>query len=95
VAAATYLAEQQAEIPRRRRRRRIIGAVCVAAAAAVGFLAVAVLWPNPNQQLLRDMPVLEDLDELRHVFSPKEENVEFLRLLRHKGLFVKDASDES
>lgn len=93
MAAADDLARQQSEIPRRRRRQWWIGAGCILGAALAGFLAVAWLWPDPNRQLLQDLPVLEDLDELQHVFN-KDDDIAFLRLLQQEGLFVADAPDE-
>ncbi len=95
VKAAEELAEQQAEIPRRRRRRSWIGAVALAASAAAGFVAVMLFWPNPNRQLLEDLPVLEDLDELQRVFSKDEKDLHFLRLLHERKLFAKDTADDS
>ncbi len=52
------------------------------AAAAAGFLAVAALAPDPNRQLLEDLPVLLRFDEYRQVDS-----LEFLRLLRKEEVF--------
>ena len=79
---------EKSEAPRRRRRWRMTFIVCFFAAAATGFAAVALFVPNPNRQLLDDLPVLERFDEYRHV-----ESVEFLRLLRDKGLFSKNDAD--
>jgi anti-sigma factor RsiW len=95
VKAAQDLAEHQAEIPRRRRRRWLWGTGVLAASGLAGFLAVALFWPSPNRELLEDLPVLEDLDELQHVFNKEDKDLEFLRLLQHHKLFVKDAADES
>ena len=95
VSAGDDLAQQQAGIPQRRRRRRLVGAAGLAAAAAAGFLAVALGWPNPNRQVLEDLPLLEDLDEYQHVFSKDDEDIRFLHLLYENKLFVKDAADES
>jgi hypothetical protein len=94
VHAAEELVQQQAEIPRRRRRRWLIGAGVLAAAAVAGFVAVALVWPSPNRQILKDLPVLEDLDEFQHVFN-KGDDARFLRLLYDRKLFVKDAADDS
>jgi hypothetical protein len=52
------------------------------AALAGGFFTVVRLAPDPNRQLLEDLPVLENLDEYRQV-----DDIEFLRLLRAAGLF--------
>jgi anti-sigma factor RsiW len=83
------LSRQRAEAPRRRRRRWLIGGVGLLGAALAGFLAVAVFWPEPDRQFLRDLQLLEDYDELSQI-----DDVEFLQMLYDQGLFVKDASDE-
>jgi hypothetical protein len=95
VKAAEDLAGQQAAIPRRRRRRWLIGAGSLAILAAAGFFGVALFWPNPNRELLQDLPVLEDLDEFQRVFNKNDQDVQFLRLLHQHKLFVKDAADDS
>ena len=56
------------------------------AAAAAGFLAVALY--DPDRQLLRDLPLLENLDEYRQVGS-----IEFLHKLRDEKLFSKDSAE--
>ncbi len=94
VKAAEELARHQAEIPRRRRRRWLVGTGALAASALAGFFAVALFWPSPNREVLQDLPVLEDLDELQHVFN-KDDDVRFLHLLYDHNLFVKDAADDS
>jgi len=83
------LNRQRAEAPRRRRRRWLIGGVGLLGAALAGFLAVAVFWPEPDHQFLRDLPLLEDYDEFRQI-----DDVDFLQMLYDRGLFVKDAPDE-
>jgi len=62
------------------------------AAGAAGFLAVLLFWPNPNQQLLRDLPVLERLDQYRQI-----DDGDFLqRLLDHREeLFAEEPGSES
>jgi len=95
IKAADDLALQQAEVPRRRRRRRILGAAYLTALAVAGFVAVALWWPNPNRQVLDDLPLLENLDEYQHVFSKEDDGIRFLHLLKQNRLFVKDAADDS
>jgi hypothetical protein len=94
-AAAEDVARQEAEIPRRRRRRWLLGGAGVLAAGLAGFFFFAFAWPNPNRELIEDLPVLESLDELERVFSNDDTDIQFLRLLRDHKLFVKDAGDES
>ena len=58
-------------------------------AVVVGFLAVALLWPDPNRPLLEDLAVLENLDSYRQV-----DEIEYLRML--EGLFpAKDGEKPS
>jgi len=90
--AADDVEKQQAEAPRLRRRRWLIGTAGMLAALVAGFVAVMLFWPDPNEQLLRDLPVLERLDQYRQI-----DDVEFLELLleHKKALFAEEAGDES
>ena len=88
VAARKDVEEGLAEAPRRRRRRFwIIGGGLLAALLA-GFLVVAVRGYEANQQLLRDLPLLENLDEYRQIDS-----MEFLRLLDKEKLPLGQTDD--
>jgi anti-sigma factor RsiW len=69
-------------LPLKRRRRRIIAGASMLAALAVGFVVGTQLWPNPNDQLLNDLPVVERLD-----LYYQADDIDFLRLLDEKGLF--------
>ena len=82
--------QQQAELPRRRRRQWLVGSSSLLAAGVAGFLAVTLFWPNPDKQLLNDLPVLENLDQYRQIGD-----IEFLQLLHREGLFAEDIADES
>jgi anti-sigma factor RsiW len=88
--ARQEIAAEQAAIPVRQRRRWIVGAAAGLAAAMVGFIAVFVAWPNENEKLLRDLPVVKNL-ELYDV-TPKEGALEFLRQLDE--LFVEDVTGD-
>jgi len=83
------LSRQRAAAPRRRVRRWVIGSVGLLGAVLAGFLAVAAFWPEPDRQFLRDLPLLEDYDELNQI-----PDVEFLKMLYDRGLFVKGTPDE-
>lgn len=74
--------EEDAKRPHRRRRRWLLGAAGIAASFAVGFGLVWSFWPNPNRQLLEDLPVLERLDEYQQI-----DDIQFLELLHEKGVF--------
>jgi len=73
----------------------LIGSACVLTAGLAGSLAVLLFWPNPNEQLLRDLPVLENLDEYRQIDDGESDAVEFLRMLHREGLFAEEAPDDS
>src|SRR5687767_6339927 len=49
VAASDDIADQKAALPARKRRRWTVGAIGALAAAMVGFVAVVVAWPDPNE----------------------------------------------
>jgi anti-sigma factor RsiW len=83
VAASQEALAVQSSLPQRQQRRRLIGLAGLAAAALVGFVAGHLIWPSPNQALLRDLPVLENLDRYYQA-----DNLEFLQALEHEGLFV-------
>ena len=82
VAAAKDAEAARAEAPRRRRRTWLLAAASLTAAVLAGFLAVLALRPDANRQLLRDLPLLENLDQYREIDS-----LEFLRLLARAKLF--------
>ncbi len=86
VALAASNDAQQAVQRRRSRRWQILAALI--AAAAIGYCGVAWLTPDPNYQLVRDLPILQRLDEYRQV-----ENIDFLRQLRDQGLFLTPRND--
>jgi hypothetical protein len=88
VAADEDASCRRAEAPRRRRRRWIAAAVGLLAAAAAGLGGVALLAPDPNAQLRRDLPILESLNQYRQV-----DGVDFLRLLVRDKVFADDADE--
>ena len=81
------------EAPRRRRRMWLLAGGIMFAAGLAGFMAFTLLAANPNRELnkalIRDLPVLENLDEYRQI-----QDIEFLRLLQNSGLFSKGNSKE-
>ncbi len=93
--AAEELAQHEAELPRRRRRRWLAATGLMVACGLAGFFAVVLFWSNPNRQLLEDLPVLEDFDELQHVFNREDQDLQFLNLLYEHKLFVKEADDDA
>ena len=89
VAATEDAQRAQAAIPRRRLRRLFIVAGSLLAAGLAGFLTTAMVRSAPNRQLVRDLPILENLDNYRLVDS-----IEFLRMLDKEGLFAEENGDE-
>lgn len=69
----------------RTRRRWFVAAVAsggVLASSLLGWTLGNRLWPSPDEPLLRDLPVVERVDE--YLLA---EDIEFLRLLDQAGLF--------
>ena len=74
-----------------RAKRWIAGAVGAAGATAAviaGFAFGRSLWPSPDEPLVRDMPVVERVDE--YLLA---ENIEFLRMLQREGVFTEETRD--
>jgi len=77
---------------RRSKRRRIlrwIGVGGVAVAFLVGYALVYSVAVRHNRRLLRDLPVIERIDEYRYA-----ESIEFLQMLDDEGLFVEEAIED-
>ncbi len=77
---------EQAGRPRRRRRAWLWSAGAVLAATAVGFVLVAAFAPGRNDDLLENLPIVENLDQYRQA-----DDIEFLRMLRNEGVFAQEA----
>ncbi len=90
-AAAEDARRIQSEAPRRRRRRWLLLAAGMLAVGAAGYFAVAAAMPDPNRQLLQDLPLLENFNQYRQIDS-----LDFLRRLTAAKIFVEEgeASDE-
>ena len=89
VAAADEAEQVRCEAPRRRRRRLAAAGGGLLAASLAGFLAVALLRPDPNRQLLEDLPVLMNFDEYRQI-----DDLQFLRALHDERLFSEEDGHE-
>lgn len=85
VAAEQEVQQQREELPLKQRRQWLLGVCAMLGAAMLGYLATALLWPNPNSALLRDLPVLERVDQYQEV-GP----FQFLDSLYQEGLFPND-----
>jgi len=92
-AAEEEVAVLRSAAPARRRRRFALAAGGLLAASLAGFLIVSQLMPDPNRELLEDLPVLESLDAYLEV-----DDIEFLRELSRQQVFAdfadSDAGDE-
>ena len=82
LSADEELQQQKAKWPARRRRQWLLGVGGMMASAVVGFAATSLMLPNANDELAKDLPVLEHLDELQQVGD-----FESLRLIDEAGLF--------
>ncbi len=87
VATAASADVERAKVvaPKKRFRRRVAGTLLVAAAFLFGVGLGRRLWPDPNQELLRELPLLEHFDAYRH-----GDSIEFLRSLDHDGVFAEE-----
>jgi hypothetical protein len=88
LAARKEVDEALAAAPRRRHRRWAIAIGSLAFAVIAGFLFVWATVPDPNRQLLDDLPILEHFDEYRRVSS-----IDFLRMLCEHHLFSEKNPD--
>jgi len=85
VSAADDAERVAARQGRRKRWFWWTGMGAAAAAFAAGYVAVWELVGRENRRLLRDLPVIQRLDQYRYA-----DNIEFLRLLEREGLFTED-----
>jgi len=86
VQAEEDLEREQKQLPRRRRRAWLVGAGGLLAVAAAGFVLVTIFSPRQNDELLMDLPIIENLEQYRQT-----EDIEFLRLLEKQGVFDQEA----
>ncbi len=90
LAAEEERQQEQRQRPVRRRHRLLIASAGLVSACAAGFLIVWSLWPDPNAELIDDIPVLERLDEYLQI-----DDIGFLKLLEEKQLFPAEKKDDS
>ncbi len=81
--------EEEQQRPARQRRQWLLRSVGLVAACLAGFTVAWSFWPDPNQQLIEDLPVLERLDEYQQI-----DNIEFLKLLHESKLFAAEDQDD-
>jgi anti-sigma factor RsiW len=85
LSAAEDVAQVESSRPGRVRRAWLLGAVGAMVAAVAGFFTTDALWTHPNDQLLKDLTVLENLDAYRQV-----DDIELLRKLWAEGVFTEN-----
>lgn len=84
--AATQAVKQ---VTAQRGRRWWLGAAATVAAAMVGFLLVYRSLTAEDQALVKDLPVIEQVDQLHNTPS-----VEFLDRVQEEGLFLADTNED-
>ena len=89
LAAEDEYQREESQRPALRRRRWLAGTAGILAACLAGAAMVWGFAPDPNQQLIEDLPVLQKLDEYQQI-----DNIEFLKLLHEKRLFDAEAKDD-
>jgi hypothetical protein len=67
-----------------------VGAGAMLLMGLIGFAIGTQIRTDPNDKLLRDLPVLENF-ELYY----QADNIEFLRMLEKEGLFVEGGGDHA
>lgn len=88
LAAEEDVSRQRAERPRQARRRGLVVVATMLVAGFVGYAAYQWLRPDPNAALLRDLPVVENVELYRQI-----DDIEFLRRLDTERLFAEEDDD--
>jgi ferric-dicitrate binding protein FerR (iron transport regulator) len=65
-------------------------AAALVVATGVGYVIGTQIWKDPNQPLLEDLKVVENLDSYYQV-----DDIEFLRMLESEGLFADGDQDRA
>ena len=86
-------AEESLQTAQRRERRRQTRPILLSGVAIVGALVASYLvgrfaWSSPDEKLIQDLPVIENLDTYLVA-----DDVEFLKSLQREGLFPEESSD--
>ena len=86
--------DELSDVEQSNRRRRTIGWIAtITAVALAGFLGYRIVdrvSSTENDQLVRDLPVIENVELYRHI-----DDIEFLRQLNEEGLFDEAVEEDS
>ena len=85
-------ADVEREVARRQHWQWLAGisaAAALAMATGIGFLVTNRLLPDANRQLVRDLPIIEEMDLYQQIGS-----VGFLEQLADSEMFPEEAGDE-
>jgi len=63
--------------------------IALALVLLAGWALGRRVWPDPNQRLLKELPIVQHFDEYRSAG-----NIEFLRVLEQQGLFTETSRDD-
>ena len=88
VAAQRDLDQHTAQVTAAKRNRTAWWIAAGAAVAALGFAATRMLLPNPNERLIANLPVIQQVDVLSQI-----DDIEFLRALALQVPYEKLAPD--
>ncbi|HRX80276.1 MAG: hypothetical protein H6821_02385 [Planctomycetaceae bacterium] len=88
VSVAGQVEDAGRQVARRAQFSWLFGGAVALVAAAAGYGLITSITTASNQQLVKDLRVLENLDEYRAV-----EDIEFLRALEREGLFTSEVVD--
>lgn len=88
LSAEQELEQQKSRVHWQRRVWWLAGAVSLVVASLVGFWTLAALLARPNEQMVRDLPVIENVDLYRVA-----ESADYLRELHDSGLFAEEIDD--
>ena len=91
VVASQEIAQVERAAPARRQARAVLAASLLLVSLLAGFALTAAIWPDPNRELVRDLAIIENLDQYRYV-----EDVQYLRTLQASDLQLDELQlDES
>jgi anti-sigma factor RsiW len=78
----------QTKVERKKVGWLVGGGLAIVLLAAAGYFVVWNQWLEPERQFLKDVPVIQRVEQLRHADS-----VEFLEQLHKEGLFAGEGED--